>query len=266
LEVVGSLLATTGNNPIVAAINDNSAEDRRIFLQMLEELARLRARTDEQAAEIETPPAVSEECKAACDKACVWRKNMGGGGVFAMILFNSHGTDLGDYEGPSVWVGGRGYTYLGENHEWRVGGLGAGGGSTDETRQQTGNRLYPFSEKRTVSGGYGGVTAEYVLRAGTGVEFPMGLLVGGGGGGFESVLTPRTGDLSGIDHVNRKSSGFLALQPMVGIEANILYWLKAGVGLSYLFAEPFSSDRYISGFSMTFGLFFGQFEEPVFEW
>lgn len=49
LDVVGSLLGTS-ENPIVAAINDNAAEDRRVFLQLLDQVAGLRAITVEQAA------------------------------------------------------------------------------------------------------------------------------------------------------------------------------------------------------------------------
>lgn len=51
LDVVGQFVGAA-NNPVVAAINDNAVEDRRVFLQILEELSALRALTVEQAAAI----------------------------------------------------------------------------------------------------------------------------------------------------------------------------------------------------------------------
>lgn len=51
LDVVGALLGTA-DNPVVTAINENAAEDRRLFLELLEETATLRARVADMAADI----------------------------------------------------------------------------------------------------------------------------------------------------------------------------------------------------------------------
>ena len=205
-------------------------------------------------------PPVSPQCYERCKKTCGCWTNFGGGGPFLMVLFNDYSSAFGDYDGPSIWLGGRGYGYLGDDNEWRLGGMGAGGSGSIESDIAINHPLYSASTSRSLSGGYGGFTAEYVLRAGNVAEFPMGILIGGGGSGFESELIQRTEQVKDVKTLYRRESGFLALQPMVGAEANAAQWAKISITLSYLLTEPLGSTaRTADGFAFMFGVHFGKF-------
>ncbi len=217
-----------------------------------------------EKAEKQKPP-VSPQCLARCKETCACWFEKFGGGPFVMFLFNSSSTRWGDYTGPSVWVGGRGYGYFGKKNNWRFGGLGAGGSGTSNGHEALNLELYPYSQKREVNGGYGGVTAEYVFNLNKHVEIPMGLLLGGGGGTYRAELVRANEDVSGVKSVHEDSSGYLVLQPMVGVEANVIDWMKIAISASYVLAEPFGGERYISGFALMFGLNFGRFIIPDFK-
>lgn len=214
----------------------------------------------------EEPPPEDLSCRDRCLAACgCWNKR-GGGGFFVMLLFNGHDSPYGSYSGPSVWFGGRGYSYLGENNEWRVGGLGAGGYGKNGRQLDLDHEIYPISASRSIAGGFGGFTAEYVLNANNTVEFPIGALLGGGGASFKAELKQEGLALADISTYYEKNGGFLAFMPMIGAEANITNWFRATINFSYLLTEPFGSNAHlVDGFTMMIGLAFGHFFEAEFE-
>jgi len=189
-----------------------------------------------------------------------------GAGPFFMVLFNEHDSHWGNYGGPGLMYGLRGTYYLGKDSDWRVGILVAGGGASSDGNvnlEGPASTLYSQSTKRSIWGGYGAATAEYVLRAGSYVDFPIGLGLGGGYSAYISELRPRKPNPSNIKTEYRDEESFMAVQPMVGVEANITDWLRFSVTASYLLSEPFGGERYLSGFGLAFGLAFGQFSlEP----
>lgn len=219
---------------------------------------------DETVAEESAPEELS--CRDRCLAACgCWNKR-GGGGFFVMLLFNGHDSPYGSYNGPSVWYGGRGYSYLGENNEWRVGGLGAGGYGKNSRQLVLDHEIYPISASRSIAGGFGGFTAEYVLNANSTVEFPIGALLGGGGASFRAELKQEGLALADISTYYEKSGGFLAFMPMIGAEATITNWFRATINFSYLLTEPFGTNAHLAdGFAMMIGLAFGHFFESEFE-
>ncbi len=202
---------------------------------------------------------VSEACRERCTTACACKRHRAGGGPIFMILFNSFNSAYGDFDGPSFFFGGRGYTYLGDNDQWRIGGMGAGGFGENGENLKLSSDLFPISKSRRITGGYGGITAEYVFRMGDTIEFPLGFLLGVGGAGYDSELSVSSLDIQNVStHYNRHST-FLAFQPMVGIDANVASFAKISVAMSYLLAEPFGEARLADGFAMIFGVQFGQF-------
>ena len=106
-------------------------------------------------------------CSSSCESYCsCWNKKGGGGPVMLLIFNRYNSAKYGDFSGPTLWYGGRGYGYI-YNNRIRLGGMGAGGaGPADDSNVRSRGSdaiYYPYSTSRRVGGGYGGFTAEYVF-------------------------------------------------------------------------------------------------------
>ena len=202
-------------------------------------------------------------CSSSCESYCSCWKGKGGGGPVMLLIFNRYNSaKYGDFAGPTLWYGGRGYGYVFDNRV-RLGGMGAGGaGPADDgnfVSQGSDAIYYPVSTSRRVGGAYGGFTAEYVFSSGKYLEFPMGALLGFGYGGYSAELQPENVFSENVTTTYFENGPFIALQPMIGVEANALQWLKIQLTASYLFAKPFNDTRHLGGFTMVFGIMFGRF-------
>jgi len=205
----------------------------------------------------------ADSCTTRCQATCGCWFERGGGGPFVMILFNEYDNKWGQVDGPSFYFGGRGYFYLGKNSDWRLGGMGAGGFMKDNEDVQTGDGLFGLSSDRSVGGGFGGLTAEYVFNANSTVEFPLGVMVGGGGAEYSSTL-PENTDVLGIQTQYKEDAAFFAFMPMIGAEANLVEWMRVTVTMSYMLTEG-SGPRLLDGFSVMLGLGFGHFKTEEFK-
>ncbi len=214
-----------------------------------------------------------DACLDRCNRACDCRWKLGGGGPVIMALhhFGYH-SGYGDLDGFGIWVGGRGYGYLLDD-QLRIGGMGVGGGvgsNVSETTVAGKNLLndseYRTSSERSVGGGYGGVTLEYVFRLMDGAfEIPIGALVGFGGAGYSS----RVGKVESIngDVVVQEDGLFFALQPMAGIDINASRWMRIGVAGTMLYTPVVQGKLDdLSGAGVMVNIMFGNFTHEALVW
>jgi|GEM_PF-6824530 len=205
----------------------------------------------------------TEKCKTSsksCEGLCSCMNSRNGGGVFVMILFNDFSSQFGDFDGPAYLFGGRGFGYFGKNNNWRLGALAAFGTGNTNDGITLKHDIYTSSTKRSITGGFGGFTAEYVLRASDIFEFPVGFMIGGGGSSFKSDVHDGTMLIDNVVTSYENDSGFFAFMPMIGMEIVITKWMMFAFNASYLFTEPIDSGgRHMDGFSIMLGLNFGKF-------
>jgi len=198
-------------------------------------------------------------CREQCRNKCKCAYELGMGGPMFGMLFSSYSNEWGEINTPKYLMGGRGFGYLLDGR-LRLGGGGAAIISTEDGDEgisvSSGGRSYFVSKGRTLTGGYGGFIAQYVLNIGRYVRVPMGTLVGFGGGGFISTMSE---DVDKKVYTMFMQGGpFVALQPM--LECQILATDEIGIsaGATYLWAEAFGDAGDFGGFGFMLGLDFGR--------
>ena len=162
-------------------------------------------------------------------------------------------TNIGGDAG--ILIGGRGLYYL--TPELGV-GFGGGGFISPRYRDDVLNGNY------RITGGYGGLIAEYSFRPMRKLHFNYHVLVAGGGAVYfrEDVLT-------GVQP-NQLNSSIFVLEPGVTLELNVLRWFRAGIDVTYRYTSAGSvkypnSDNTIftteslRGFNLGVSLKFGRF-------
>ncbi len=211
-------------------------------------------------------PEMDSATKTCYDSCDCWRE-FGGGEVILGMIFPDINSAWGEMSGTMMMVGGRGYGYFLDGH-LRLGGMGMSMFKSDSSDQITQRyyrtatgRLPHISEERQATGGYGGLTLEYVFHLDRYVHFPIGTLVGFGGGSFDSRVRQSPGD--GLEAISEDGSWMFVLQPMASINVSALSWLRLGVGFFYLWADPVDSEADFSSPGVMLSLGFGHFfEEP----
>jgi len=121
----------------------------------------------------------------------------------------------------AVLVGGEGGWII--NHSLIIGGAGYGLATVHGAPPE----LSPPLGRSTLQFGYGGARLAYVIRPHDLVHVTLAALVGGGG---YTILTHN--DLRD-DYQTHNSRAFFALEPEAQVEANVLKWLRVGLGVSY---------------------------------
>ena len=214
-----------------------------------------------------------DACLDRCNRACTCRWELGGGGPVIMALHHfGYDSGYGNLDGFGVWAGGRGYGYVLDD-QLRIGGMGFGGGLGSNVSQTTvaGKNIlldseYRTSSERSIGGGYGGMTLEYVFRMMDGAfEIPLGALVGFGGAGY----TSRVGKVESIggEVVVREDGMFFALQPMAGVDINAARWLRIGVAATALYTPVVQGDLDdLSGAGVMVNVMFGNFTHEALLW
>ena len=111
----------------------------------------------------------------------------------------------------------------------------------------------PLGDPGTLSMGYGGLELEYVHRPDERVHFSVGTLVGWGG------LTWDPQGQAG----EQESDGFFVAEPALNVVLNVARQVRAGVGVSYRFAQGVElaelRNGEISGVAGVLTLKFGSF-------
>ncbi len=192
-------------------------------------------------AAVPPPPLGPLPAPCNCIERCACARELSGGGpVFGLLYFK-----MRDHQGAvGPLFGGRGYGYaLGD--QLRIGGMGFGG-------------FFGQEDEWTHGFGYGGVTLEYILRAGRHVELPVGLLLGGGGGGRTTIVADDPPEYpEGSTVVSGDGGSMFALQAMAGLEVNAAQWLKLSAQGTFLYAVA-APDHFYGGGAL-FQVIFGQF-------
>ncbi len=174
-------------------------------------------------------------------------------------LFEKGPRDFGGFGGPmyrvtqvageTMSIGGGGGAFI-INRRFAIGGMGVGGTS----------RVDAIIEGNPVRGevdfGYGGLTLEVITRPSKLVHATYGLLIGGGGVSvWPDDLRPRNSSDIG--------EAFGVAEPQMGIEVNVVRWMRIGVTGGYRFtfgAEvPELVDDNLNGASGTLVFRFGKF-------
>lgn len=162
-------------------------------------------------------------------------------------------TNIGGDAG--ILIGGRGLYYL--TPELGV-GFGGGGFISPRYRDDILNGDY------RITGGYGGLLAEYSFRPMRKLHLNYHILVAGGGAVYfrEDVFT-------GIQP-NQLNASIFVLEPGITLELNILRWFRAGLDATYRYTSagsvkyPNSDDTIFTteslrGFNLGVSLKFGRF-------
>ena len=174
-------------------------------------------------------------------------------------LFEKGPRDFGGFGGPmyrvtqvageTMSIGGGGGAFL-INRRFAIGGMGVGGSS----------RVDAIIEGTPVRGeidfGYGGFTLEVITRPSKLFHATYGVLLGGGGVSvWPDNLRPRNSSDVG--------EAFGVAEPQVGIEVNVVRWMRIGVTGGYRFtfgAEvPELVNDNLNGASGTLVFRFGKF-------
>ncbi|MBU1100392.1 MAG: hypothetical protein KKA84_08315 [Bacteroidetes bacterium] len=172
-------------------------------------------------------------------------------------LFGDKYIEHGGFGGPAVkftsinnefgvLVGGRGGWVI--NHTLVIGGGGYG------LVNEVDMGLNEFGEDQYLNFGYGGFEMEYVINSDELMHFTFQALIGAGG------VSLRTGDFEDFgDNVD----SFFITEPGVGLELNVLSYLRIHVGGSYRIVNGVKSfglkDSDLSGPSASFTMKFGKF-------
>lgn len=121
----------------------------------------------------------------------------------------------------AILVGGQGGWII--NHAFVVGAAGYGL-ATEHTAPATLSRV---DGRSTIQLGYGGPRVSYILRPHDPVHFTFGMLIGAGG----YAITTR--EYATNARRTHDTAAFLALEPQVEAEANLLRHLRIAIGLAY---------------------------------
>lgn len=172
-------------------------------------------------------------------------------------LFGDRYIEHGGFGGPAVkftsindefgvLVGGRGGWII--NHALVIGG--GGYGLVNEVEMG----LNEQGERQYLNFGYGGFEMEYIISSDDLMHFTFQALIGAGG------VSLRTGD---FEDFGNDTDGFFIAEPSIGLEMNILRFLRLHVGASYRFVNGVKSfglkDSELSGPSASFTMKFGEF-------
>lgn len=147
-------------------------------------------------------------------------------------LFADGPRDFGGFGGPmfrvtqvageTMFIGGGGGAFL-INRRFAIGGMGLGG-TTKVDAIIAGNPV-----RGEMDFGYGGLTLEVITRPSKLVHATYGVLLGGGGVSvWPDNLRPR--------NANYEMESFGVAEPQIGLEMNVLRWMRIGVTGSYRFA------------------------------
>ncbi|GAB4297662.1 MAG: hypothetical protein Kow0090_12960 [Myxococcota bacterium] len=205
--------------------------------------------------------ALNQEFKSRCKCAA----ELGMGGPIFGTLFKTYKNDFGELNAPKMLVGGRGFGYLLDGR-LRLGGGGAAilayEGNKETISGEAGGITYAKSEGRSLAGGYGGFIAQYVLSIGDYVRIPLGTLVGFGGGGFTSTLFEIVD--KEVYQIYTEGGAFIALQPILEVQALITDRVAVSLAGTYLHAEVLGDTGNLGGFGFFVGLDFGRFRPLEF--
>jgi hypothetical protein len=144
--------------------------------------------------------------------------------------------------------GGAGAVYIGVINNFRVGGIGLGGGISSSSVDATGIR-----RDTDLDVGFGGITVEYVIPAIPRLDIALGGMLGWGGVdvtlrqdtgrnltwddewanfGSGNYVDPSTGT---IGNITRTMSGsYFVWMPTVNVEYAVLGWMAIRVGAGYV--------------------------------
>lgn len=136
--------------------------------------------------------------------------------------------------------GGAGFVYIGFVPNLRIGGLGFGGSTSNQSKIGNENR------ETVVSIGGGGITLEYTLPFIRNVGVSLGTLIGGGS--YQVELFKNSGSYSLNDVINEIGSSdatanynrrlvdnFILISPTINIEIPIYYLAAVRLGVGYSF-------------------------------
>jgi hypothetical protein len=147
----------------------------------------------------------------------------------------------------AVLVGGRGGWII--NHTFVLGGAGYGlvtnvnAKSTDSASQY-------------IQMGYGGLDLEYIVSSDNLLHFSIGLLIGGGGIGYQDEKGRFFND-------SHKMDSFFILEPCVQTNLNVTHFFRISAGISYRYISglksAMSTNDDLSGPSAVLALKFGKF-------
>jgi hypothetical protein len=157
---------------------------------------------------------------------------------------------IGDIDGEAaVWLGGKGGWII--NHSFVIGG--GGYGLVTENKEVH----YLNGEHQKLVIGYGGLILEYINNPINIVHITGGVLIGGGGAGHAY-----RNDY--YDEWNSNSTdAFFAMEPNLGLELNIATYVRAELGVSYLYTSGIelydADDEDVSGPAGYLVLKFGAF-------
>jgi len=140
--------------------------------------------------------------------------------------------------------GGAGAVYIGIVNNFRIGGIGMGGGISSSSVDASGVR-----RDTDLDVGFGGITGEYVITVVPRLDIALGGMLGWGG--IDLILRKDTGrnltwaeewanfdsdpSTSSIDNITRTLSGsYFVWMPTINVEYAILGWLAVRVGAGYV--------------------------------
>jgi hypothetical protein len=158
---------------------------------------------------------------------------------------------IGDLDGETaVWVGGKGGWII--NHSFVIGG--GGYGLVTENKEFY---YITYGEHRKLVVGYGGLILEYINNPFKIVHISGGVLIGGGGAGYAYRYDYYD------DWNSNNTDAFFAMEPNLGLELNIATYVRAELGISYLYTSgielPDTDDEDVSGPTGYLALKFGAF-------
>jgi hypothetical protein len=151
--------------------------------------------------------------------------------------------------GETMALGGGGGAFI-VGKRFAIGGAGFGGTTKVDAR------LNGSNVRGEMDFGYGGLTLEYIARSSDVIHPTFGVLVGGGAVSvWPDDLRPRLRD--------RGNESFGVVEPQLGLELNVLHWMRIGGTVGYRAVigseESRLVDDKLSGASGTLVIRFGKF-------
>lgn len=147
----------------------------------------------------------------------------------------------------AVLVGGRGGWII--NHTFVLGGGGYG-------LVTNVNAIITDSTHQYLQMGYGGIDLEHIISSNSLLHFSTGLLIGGGGVGYQDERDNFLKD-------SHRMNSFFILEPSVQTNLNVTHFFRIAAGISYRYVSGLKStlttNDDLSGPSAVLALKFGKF-------